>query len=101
MPHRDIAKKVGATKEQVNQLVVKLIRERRAKPRAGRLGPDPVRPGRTRRTWDEVRRQIRKQYEAGAANRAIAMDLEITMMQLQTQLSRLFREGMPRRESRL
>ncbi len=50
-----------------------------------------------RATWEAIREEIRALYAAGEPHRIIALELGLTRMQLQAQLGRLFREGMPKR----
>lgn len=47
--------------------------------------------------WREIRSELRELYEAGEHHRLMASKLGLTRTQLQAQLRRLFKEGMPRR----
>jgi hypothetical protein len=95
LTHREIAERLKVTKGQVDRQVALLLRDSRLEPRSRMVAPRD-RNGMPR-SWDTVRSQLKELYVAGGLHRAMAHELNLTRIQLHTQLQHLFREGLPKR----
>lgn len=97
LTHHEIADRLGVTNGQVDRQVESLLLEGRVESRS--ITAPRSRSG-SLRSWTTLRNEVRMLYEAGVSHPAMAYQLNITRIQLQSQLRRLFREGLPRRTAR-
>ncbi len=94
LTQREIAERLGVTKGQLDKQVALLLHAGRLTPRSGTVPCD--RNG-SPRSWATVRSELTELYIAGEDHRAMAHQLNLTRIQLHTQLTRLFRNGLPKR----
>jgi transcriptional regulator with XRE-family HTH domain len=81
---------------QASLLVTRTYSDLLPSPTIGPPSPDAS-PTEARRAWQAIRSELRQLYAAGEHHRMMASKLGLTRIQLQSQLQRLFREGMPKR----